>query len=109
MVVFAVICEPVSTCNSLLTGKSTGNFAFLGPQKPISLHETTVLQRLSYEISYADYQRKYFEKQQIFKRYRGFSAPESAVRIRPKQTSVLEMDAYFLPISRSASLNRTMI
>jgi hypothetical protein len=30
MVVFAVICEPVSTCNSLLTGKSTGNFAFLG-------------------------------------------------------------------------------
>jgi hypothetical protein len=34
------------TCNSLLTGKLTGNFAFLGPQKPISLHETTVLQRL---------------------------------------------------------------
>jgi hypothetical protein len=30
----------------LLTGKLTGNFAFLGPQKPISLHETTVLQRL---------------------------------------------------------------
>src|SRR6266516_5067857 len=29
-----------------LTGKLTGNFAFLGPQKPISLHETTVLQRL---------------------------------------------------------------
>src|SRR6266481_1761832 len=46
MVVCAVICEPVSTCNSLLTGKLTGNFAFLGPQKPISLHETTVLQRL---------------------------------------------------------------
>src|SRR5258705_8096056 len=27
--------------NSLLTGKLTGNFAILGPQKPISLHETT--------------------------------------------------------------------
>ena len=46
VVVCAVICEPVSTCNSLLTGKLTGNFAFLGPQKPISLHETAVLQRL---------------------------------------------------------------
>jgi len=33
-------------CNSLLTGKLTGNFAILGPQKPISLHETAVLQRL---------------------------------------------------------------
>jgi hypothetical protein len=32
---------------SLLSGKLTGNFAILGPQKPISLHETTVLQRLS--------------------------------------------------------------
>jgi hypothetical protein len=32
--------------NSLLTGKLTGNFAILDPQKPISLHETTVLQRL---------------------------------------------------------------
>src|SRR5258708_39408870 len=46
MVVCAVRYEPVSTCNSLLTGKLIGNFAFLGPQKPISLHETTVLQRL---------------------------------------------------------------
>jgi len=27
-------------------GKLTANFAILGPQKPISLHETTVLQRL---------------------------------------------------------------
>jgi hypothetical protein len=44
--VCAVICEPVSPCNSLLTGKLTGNFAILGPKKPISLHETTVLQRL---------------------------------------------------------------
>src|SRR5260221_14316723 len=34
------------TCNSLLTGKLTGNFTILGPQKPISLHETTVLQQL---------------------------------------------------------------
>src|SRR5260370_6204020 len=32
--------------NSQLTGKLTGNFAILGPHKPISLHETTVLQRL---------------------------------------------------------------
>ena len=32
--------------NSLLTGNFTGNFAILGPQKPISLHETTVPQRL---------------------------------------------------------------
>jgi hypothetical protein len=46
MVVCAVRYEPVSTCNSLLTGKLTGNFAFLGPQKPISFHETTALQRL---------------------------------------------------------------
>jgi hypothetical protein len=46
MVVCAVRYEPVSACNSLLTGKLTGNFAILGPQKPISLHETTVLQRL---------------------------------------------------------------
>jgi hypothetical protein len=38
--------EPVSGGNSLLTGKLTGNFAILGLQKPISLHETTVLQRL---------------------------------------------------------------
>jgi hypothetical protein len=46
MVVCAVRYEPVSGGNSLLTGKLTGNFAILGPQKPISLHETTVLQRL---------------------------------------------------------------
>src|SRR2546421_12576551 len=45
MVVCAVRYEPVSGGNSLLTGKLTGNFAILGPQKPISLHETTVLQR----------------------------------------------------------------
>jgi hypothetical protein len=32
MVVCAVICEPVSTCNSLLTGKLTGNFANSGLQ-----------------------------------------------------------------------------
>ena len=46
VVVCAVRYEPVSGGNSLLTGKLTGNFAILGPQKPISLHETTVLQRL---------------------------------------------------------------
>jgi hypothetical protein len=46
MVVCAVRYEPVSTCNSLLTGKLTGNFAILGRQKPIPLHETIVLQRL---------------------------------------------------------------
>jgi hypothetical protein len=45
-VVCAVKYEPVSGGNSLLTGKLTGNFAILGPQKPILLHETTVLQRL---------------------------------------------------------------
>jgi hypothetical protein len=45
-VVCAVICEPVSNGNSLLTGKITGNIAILGPQKPISLQETAVLQRL---------------------------------------------------------------
>ena len=46
MVVCAVRYEPVSGGNSLLTGKLTGNFAILDPQKPISLHEPTVLQRL---------------------------------------------------------------
>jgi hypothetical protein len=46
LLVCAVRYEPVSGGNSLLTGKLTGNFAILGPQKPISLHETTVLQRL---------------------------------------------------------------
>jgi hypothetical protein len=46
MAVCAVRYEPASGGNSLLTGKLTGNFAILGPQKPISLHETTVLQRL---------------------------------------------------------------
>src|SRR5258705_7582290 len=46
MVVCAVRFERVSGGNSLLTGKLTGNFAILGPQKQISLHETTVLQRL---------------------------------------------------------------
>ncbi len=46
MVVCAVRYEPVSGGNFLLTGKLTGNFAILDPQKPISLHETTVLQRL---------------------------------------------------------------
>src|SRR5258705_10077262 len=46
MVVCAVRYEPVSGGNSLLTGKLTGNFAILGPQEPISLHETTVLQQL---------------------------------------------------------------
>jgi hypothetical protein len=44
--VCAVRFERVSGGNSVLTGKLTGNFAILGPQKPISLHETTVLQRL---------------------------------------------------------------
>jgi hypothetical protein len=46
VVVCAVRYEPVSGGNSLLTGKLTGNLAIQGPQKPISLHETTVLQRL---------------------------------------------------------------
>ena len=46
MAVCAVRYEPASGGNSLLTGKLTGNFAILGPQRPISLHETTVLQRL---------------------------------------------------------------
>jgi hypothetical protein len=31
---------------SLLSGNLTGNIAILGPWNPISLHETTVLQRL---------------------------------------------------------------
>jgi hypothetical protein len=46
LVVRAVRYEPVSTSNSLLTGKLTGNFAILSHQKPILLHETAVLQRL---------------------------------------------------------------
>jgi hypothetical protein len=32
--------------NSLVSGNFTGNFAILVSQKPISLHETAVLQRL---------------------------------------------------------------
>ena len=32
--------------NSLLTGNFTGNFVIFGPQKPFSLRETAVLQRL---------------------------------------------------------------
>jgi hypothetical protein len=36
MVEDAVLIEPVSSSNSLLTGKNTGNFADLGPRARIS-------------------------------------------------------------------------
>jgi hypothetical protein len=36
VVVCAVRYEPVSTCNSLLTGNFTGNFAISGLSRPIS-------------------------------------------------------------------------
>jgi len=40
----AVGFEPISNATSLLTGNLTGNFTFLVPRRPISLHETPVLQ-----------------------------------------------------------------
>ncbi len=73
MVVCAVICEPVSTCNSLLTGKLTGNFAFLGPQKPISLHETTVLQRLFTKFPTQTNRENILKNRELFRKNREFS------------------------------------
>jgi hypothetical protein len=46
MVVCAVICEPVSTCNSLLTGKTTGNFSKLASLSDFSYAKPHALQRL---------------------------------------------------------------
>jgi hypothetical protein len=44
MVVRAVICEPVSDAYSLLSGKLTGNFAFLGWFERHQTQETPALQ-----------------------------------------------------------------
>ena len=46
MVVCAVRYEPVSTCNSLLTGKLTGNFAISTLLEAISERKTPVPQPL---------------------------------------------------------------
>jgi hypothetical protein len=46
MVVRAVTCEPVSSCNALLTGKITRNFAISRLLEAISIREAAVLQRL---------------------------------------------------------------
>jgi hypothetical protein len=46
MVVCAVRYEPVSTCNSLLTGKLTGNFVVSGLLQAISVQKATVPQPL---------------------------------------------------------------
>jgi hypothetical protein len=46
MVVCAVRYEPVSTCNSLLTGKLTGIFSISRLLEAISMREAAVLQRL---------------------------------------------------------------
>ena len=46
MVVCAVRYEPVSTCNSLLTGKLTGNFAISRFSEAICNRKTPVLQSL---------------------------------------------------------------
>jgi hypothetical protein len=42
----AVICEPVSAANSQLTGKFTGNFAFLELQRTACWPQTAVPQAL---------------------------------------------------------------
>ena len=46
VVVCAVKYEPVSICNSLLTGKRTGNFAISRLSRPISSQETAAPQSL---------------------------------------------------------------
>jgi hypothetical protein len=52
VVVCAVRCEPVSTCNSLLTGKLTGNFAILRLLEAISVRKTPVPQRFPGNFPY---------------------------------------------------------
>jgi hypothetical protein len=46
MVVCAARYEPVSTCNSLLSGKLTGNFTIFGLLEAKSVRKTPVPQRL---------------------------------------------------------------
>src|SRR5258707_8161464 len=72
MVVCAVRFERVSGGNSLLTGKLTGNFAILGPQKPISLHETTVLQRLFTKFPTQINRENILKKREFLRVYREF-------------------------------------
>ncbi len=72
MVVCAVRYEPVSTSNSLLTGKLTGNFAILSPQKPISLHETAVLQRLFAKFPTQINRENILKNREFFDRNREF-------------------------------------
>jgi hypothetical protein len=50
MVVCAVICEPVSTSNSLLTGKLTGNFAISTVFEAILQPKVSVPQRFLAEF-----------------------------------------------------------
>jgi hypothetical protein len=50
MVVRAVICEPVSTSNSLLTGKLTGNFAIFAVLGAIFQPKAAVPQQLLLEF-----------------------------------------------------------
>jgi hypothetical protein len=64
----AALIAPVSTQIPLLSGNFTGNFAILAPQKPISLHETAVLQRLCEQFPTQISRENIFEEQGIFSR-----------------------------------------
>jgi hypothetical protein len=61
MVVCAVIYEPVSTSNSLLTGKLTGNFTILRFVEPVFQQVTAVPQGLFAQFPKKNNREKIFE------------------------------------------------
>src|SRR6266478_2608858 len=69
--------------NSLLTGKLTGNFAILGPQKPISLHETTVLQRLFTQFPTQIYRENILKNREFLSGNREFQLQGAQASISP--------------------------
>jgi hypothetical protein len=65
--------------NSLVSGNFTGNFAILVSQKPISLHETAVLQRLLVQFPTRLIRENNFKNKEFSKTYQGPTVQESRV------------------------------
>jgi hypothetical protein len=71
-VVCAVRYEPVSTCNSLLTGKLTGNFAISTLFEAISGQKAPVLQPLLNKFPAKINREKIWQNREFFDRNREF-------------------------------------
>jgi hypothetical protein len=83
LVVCAARYEPVSTCNSLLSGKLTGNFTIFGILEVISVRKTPVLQPLFGKFPTQINRENIFDNREISGRNREILHGVSKARKRP--------------------------